>query len=328
MSGLETPTLSGFAPHRTLGSVKVLVTGGTGFVGQEILRQLHAAGHSIRLLARRPSSPDACRAAGRFDAELRQGDILSPPSLEAVFSGADAVVHLVGIISEAGRSTFENIHTRGTGNVVAGAKAAGVRRFVHMSALGSRPAARSRYHQTKWAAEELVRQSGLEWTLFRPSIIYGPGDGFVNLFARLSRWSPVLPVMGSGQSRFQPVAVGDVAACFVKALTEPRAAGGAYDLCGPEVLTLEQILDQVLSATGRKRLKLRLPWGVARCQAAFLEFCCGTVLRRPPPLNRDQLTMLQEDNIGDAVQSWALFGIEPGRLADGLAGWIGGRAEP
>ena len=304
--------------------MNVLVTGATGFVGQEVLRQLQAAGHSSCIVARHPRSGRALLDANPPGAEVRRGDVLDRPSLEAAFAGAgvDAVIHLVGIISEAGRSTFENIHTRGTDNVVAAAKKAGIRRFVHMSALGSRPAARSRYHQTKWAAEEIVRRSGLDWTIFRPSIIYGPGDGFVNLFARMSRWSPVLPVMGSGRSKFQPVAVRDVAACFVKALSEPRAVGGAYELCGTEVLTLDQILDLILEVTGRRRWKAHLPWWLARCQAAFLEFACGQLLRRPPPLNRDQLTMLQEDNVGEPRPAIALFGISPAPLKEGMAGWL------
>ena len=300
----------------------VLVTGATGFVGQEILRRLHGAGHSIGVLTRNSRSPRARQAATRQGAEIRHGDVLDPPSLEGALAGAHAVIHLVGIISEAGRSTFENILARGTENVVAVAKWARVRRFVHMSAIGARPAARSRYHLTKWAAEEMVRLSGLDWTIFRPSIIYGPGDGFVNLFAQMSRWSPLLPVMGSGRSRFQPVAVEDVAACFVKALGEPRAVGGTYDLCGTEVLTLEHILDLILEVTRRKRGKLHIPWWLARCQAAVLECVFARLLGRPPPLNHDQLIMLQEDNVGDPRPARELFGLKLGPFREGIARYL------
>ena len=302
--------------------MNVFVTGATGFVGQEILRQLRAAGHSLRVLARDPRSPRALEAVNRYRAQVHGGNVLNAASLAGGLRGMDAVIHLVGIISEVGESTFENVHTRGTENVVQAAREAGVKRFVHMSALGTRPNAASRYHRSKWAAEERVRRSGLAHTIFRPSIIYGPDDGFVNLFARMSRYSPVLPVMGSGQSKFQPVPVEDVAVCFVKALSEPRSIDGRYDVCGTEVLTLEQILDLILEVTGRKRWKLPLPWWLARCQATFLEFAVGRLLRKPPPLNRDQLIMLREDNVGDPAGAQALFGIRPGPMREGIAGWL------
>jgi len=306
--------------------VKVLVTGATGFVGREILRQLRAAGHSIRNLARDPQSQRALEAATRHGAEVFPGDVLDVSSLPGGLAGVDAVIHLVGIISEAGRSTFENIHTRGTENVVAATRAAGVKRLAHMSALGTRPNAASRYHQTKWAAEEIIRRSGLAWTIFRPSIIHGANDGFVNLFARTSRLSPWLPVMGSGESKFQPVPVEVVAACFVKSLSEPRAIGQTYDLCGTEVLTLEQILDLILIVTGRRRWKLHLPWWLVRAQAAFLEGVFPRLLGKPPPLNRDQLIMLREDNVGDPEPAMELFGLRPGPFREGIGRYLGRNA--
>jgi NADH dehydrogenase len=234
----------------------------------------------------------------------------------------DAVIHLVGIISEVGASTFENVHTRGTGNIAAAARQAGVSRFVHMSALGTRPNAASRYHQTKWAAEELVRRSGLEFTIFRPSLIYGPGDQFINLFARLSRFSPVVPLMGSPRARFQPVPVETVAAAFVRSLGEPKAAGQTYDLCGPEALTLSEIVDRILDVLQRKRLKLQVPPSLARCQAIGLEFLFRRLLRRASPLNHDQLIMLQEDNLGNPRPANELFGLTPQALREGIAGYL------
>ena len=302
--------------------MKVFVTGGSGFVGQEVLRDLHAAGHSIRMLARHASSRQVEEIAKDFGAEVHSGDVLDASSLEAGLKGTDAVIHLVGIISEAGRETFENIHTRGTENVVAAAQRARVARFVHMSALGTRPDAAARYHQSKWAAEQIVRRSGLAWTIFRPSIIFGPQDAFVNQFAKFSRLSPVLPLMGSGRSRFQPVPVADVAACFVRALGEPRSIGRTYDVCGAEVLTLEQILESTLDATGRKRARLPVPWWLARCQATFLEFVFARLLGRPPPLNRDQLLMLQEDNLGDPKPAMELFGLKLVPFREGIARYL------
>jgi len=179
--------------------MKVFVTGASGFVGEEILQQLHQAGHSIRILARNPHSTQAQNLAAKYGAKLHPGNVLDAPSLKGSLTNIDAVIHLVGIISEIGSNTFENVHIGGTQNVVAAAQSAGVGRFIHMSALGTRPNAAACYHQSKWAAEQIVRNSGLDYTIFRPSIIYGPRDHFVNLFARLSRFSPILPVMGDGR---------------------------------------------------------------------------------------------------------------------------------
>ncbi|MHB1310191.1 MAG: NAD(P)H-binding protein, partial [Limisphaerales bacterium] len=187
--------------------MEVLVTGGTGFVGREILRQLAPLGHRVRLLVRTPDSK-RIRALGLAGSiPMFAGDVLEPGSLAPAMAGVDAVIHLVGIISEVGRNTFENAHTQATRNVVQAAGEASVGRFIHMSALGTRPEARARYHQTKWAAEEQVRASRLAWTILRPSLVYGREDHFVNLFAAMSQWSPALPVMGSGQGLLQPVSV-------------------------------------------------------------------------------------------------------------------------
>ena len=264
--------------------------------------------------------------ANEFNASAFCGNVLQAGTLAPALSGVDAVIHLVGIISEIGEQTFENVHLRATQNMVAAAKRAAVRRFIHMSALGTRPQAASRYHQTKWAAEEIVRGSGLEWTIFRPSLIYGPGDHFVNLFAKLAQLSPVLPVMGPGTARMQPVAVEAVAACFVKALTEPGAAGRTFDVCGPETLTFPEILRAILAATGRKRFLVRVPLGVARVQAACLEWLYPVLLHRAPPLNRDQLILLQEDNLGDAGPANTLFGLRHASFAAGIARYLKGQA--
>ena len=239
--------------------MKVLVTGASGFVGEEILPQLHRAGHSIRILARHPQSARIQNIALRQSAEIHPGDVLDATSLQGSLQNIDAVIHLVGIISEIGRSTFENVHIGGTQNMVVAAQAAGVKRFIHMSALGTRLDAAARYHQSKWAAEEIVRGSGLAYTIFRPSIIYGPEDHFVNLFARMAKFSPVLPVMGGGQNKMQPVPVADVATVLSSRLTEPRSIGQTYDLCGQDVLSFDEILDAILQVTGRKRWKLHLP---------------------------------------------------------------------
>jgi NADH dehydrogenase len=304
---------------------KVFVTGATGFVGREVLRQLHAAGYAARILARDPSLPRVREIENRLSIEVRSGDVTHSDLglLAEAMTGTDAVIHLVGIISEAGRSTFETIHTRGTKQVVAAAQRAGVRRFLHMSALGTRPDAASRYHQTKWAAEEAVRQSGLNYTIFRPSLIYGPEDQFVNLFASIARFSPVLPVMGEGAARFQPIAVECVAQAFVRALEEPQASGQTYDLCGPDTLSLPELLAQVAAALGKTRWILRVPLPLARLQAVSCELIFGRLLRQPPPLNRDQLIMLQEDNVGNGAPAARLFGLEDVMFGEGIRRWLG-----
>lgn len=298
--------------------MKVCVTGATGFVGREVVRQLRAGGHNVRVLARRPDASAARRLAGEGGVEWCRGDVLDEASLAGATEGSGAVIHLVGIISEVGRSTFENVHARGTENVVRAAQAAGVRRFVHMSSLGTRPDARSRYHTSKWAAEEFVRRSGLEWTIFRPSVIYGPGDQFVNVLARMSRFSPVLPVMGCGTNKLQPVPVEAVAAAFVRALSEPRAVGQTYDLVGGEVFTFVELLDEILAVTGRRRFKLHLPMPLARALAAVLEFVYPRLLGRAPPLNRDQLLMLEEDNVGNGREAVELFGLAIPQFREGI----------
>lgn len=306
--------------------MKVFVTGATGFVGWEILRQLHEAGHSIRILARSRNSTRVREAMSRWGAEVHPGNVLEAASLGGALNGMEAVIHLVGIIAEVGGSTFERVHRDGTRNILAAAQPAGVRRFVHMSALGTRPNAASRYHQTKWAAEELVRRSGLDFTIFRPSLIYGPQDQFVNLFAKIIRRSPILPLIGSPRARFQPVSVEAVAAAFVRSLPEPKSAGQTYDLGGPEVLTLSAIMDCILAVMRRKRVKLHVPFGVAYCQAMCLEFIFQRLLGKASPLSRDQLIMLQEDNIGNAQPANELLGLEHVPFRAGIARYLG--AEP
>ena len=302
--------------------MQVFLTGGTGFVGREVMRRLRAAGHAIRLLARKPDGRKVRESVSRFGAEVCAGDVLNPDSLEAGVRGADAVIHLVGIISEAGRSTYENVHTQGTENMLAAGRKAGIKRFVHMSALGTRPGAVARYHRSKWDAEEAVRKSGLVYTIFRPSLIYGPEDQFVNLSARVIRWSPVLPVLMKGPARFAPIPVETAAQAFVRALSEPKAIGQTYDLCGSESFTLEEILDQILSVMGRKRLKVYIPLGLARAQAAVFEFIFPRLLRVSPPLNRDQLIMLQEGNVGEPRPAQQLFGLEEVPFRKGIAQYL------
>src|SRR5438105_8238495 len=224
---------------------RVFVTGATGFVGRAVIQALRAEGHVVRCLVRRGSETDlhGCAAIERVE-----GDILGPvATLQAEISGCDTVVHLVGIIREhkSRGITFNKSHHVGTRNVLVAASAAGARRFLHMSALGTRAGARSRYHQTKWAAEEAVRASGLAWTIFRPSVIYGHGDGFLSLLTRMVRRLPVVPVIGDGRQRLQPVPVEHVAAGFARAVTVETSVKQAYTVTGPDAVSMVEMLTMI-----------------------------------------------------------------------------------
>jgi NADH dehydrogenase len=251
------------------------------------------------------------------------GSILAPEALREAARGCEAVIHLVGIIGEVGDQTFERVHHEGTLRVLEACQSAGVGRWIHMSALGTRPGAASRYHRTKWAAEEAVRGSGLRWTIFRPSVIYGPGDGFVNLFERMSRWSPVLPVIGRGTARLQPVPVESVAQAFARSLDVECTIGKTYDLCGTDRLTLAEILATILRVTGRRRLRMPVPRAVAQVQARLLEAIFPALLGRAAPLSRDQLRMLDEDNLGDPAPAQRDLGILPVGFEAGLRRFLG-----
>ena len=270
----------------------IVITGATGFIGRAIVARARAEGHQVRAIVRDPSAAQWLK--DKFDCALVAGNVLDAPTLASAFSKAQSVIHLVGIIRERGVQTFDNVHRQATGNVVAAAQKAGVPRFIHMSALGTRPAARSQYHQTKWAAEEIVRQSGLAWTIFRPSLVYGPGDQSISQLSKMVHFAPVIPVLGDGRSKIQPVAVATVAQCFVGAITNACALRRTYDLCGPVAFTWNELYDKLLAAQHSHKLKCHLPLPIARALATF-----GEWLLPAPPFTRDQLRMLQEDNIGD-----------------------------
>ncbi len=284
--------------------MKVLVTGGTGFIGSVVVETLIREGHEVVVFSRRIPHP-------RQGLQSVQGSILDFERLRMALAGCDAAIHLVGIISEIGDQTFERMHVGATRTMVDALQAAGIRRLVHMSALGARPDSPARYHRTKAAAEGLVRSSGLDWTIFRPSLVYGSGDAFVNLFDRISRWSPVVPVMGPGTNLLQPVAVEFVAEAFATALKTSGSFGHTIDLCGPERLSFRAVIRRILAARNRTRWIVSIPWNLARLQARILEWVFPTFLGKVSPLNRDQLLMLHEDNVGDPAPALQLLKGNP-----------------
>jgi NADH dehydrogenase len=201
--------------------------------------------------------------------------------------------------------------------MVTAAKKAGIKRFIHMSALGSSPKAASRYHQTKGKAEEYLRASGLDYTIFRPSIIFGPEDQFINWLCRLIRYSPIIPIIGPGTNKLQPIYVEDVAECFIRALNKPITIGRSYDLGGPAQLTIEGLIDLLLKILNKSRLKIHLPIPLMKLNAGLLER-----LLPSPPLTRDQLLMLQQDNICDTEPVLKDFGIQLMPLEKAIAQYL------
>ncbi len=284
----------------------ILITGGTGFVGRHLVARLLQQGEQVRLLARRSTDVPG--------AEFRPGDATDRASLADPLEGCRAAIHLVGIIRERGRDTFKRTHIRGTHNVVEACKEAGVTRLLHMSALGTRPHAASRYHRSKWKAEEIVRASGLEATIFRPSVIFGEGGAFLPQIRDLLARAPIIPVIGPGTSLLQPVWVEDVVSCFVASLQKPETIGRTYSLGGPETYGFQQLLDQIAEVEGIDKPKVHLPPGLVRPLAAIMS-------RLSPkfPLTPDQLTMLLEDNVCDITEMRQTFGIRPASLLDHLS---------
>jgi uncharacterized protein YbjT (DUF2867 family) len=282
----------------------ILVTGGTGFIGPKVVHALRAEDRDVRCLVRKPDKAGTLKAWG---CEVVQGDVATAGGLQAAAEGCEAVVHLVSIIAGS-PSDFRRVMTEGTQNIVAEARAAGVRRFVLMSALGVSEQTRTLvpYYESKWDMEQAVRASGLEHVIFRPSFVFGRDGGALPLFVRQVRWSPVTPVIGNGERRLQPIWVDDVASFFAAAIDLPEAANRTFNLGGPERVTWNDLYERIARALGKRRRRMHVPVSVARVGAAMVE-------RLPsPPLTRDQLRILEAgDNVGDTAPAREVFGIEP-----------------
>jgi uncharacterized protein YbjT (DUF2867 family) len=296
--------------------MRLLLTGATGFVGSHLLQRLLAEGNTVRALVR---NPQEARLAANPALELVQGDVVEGSGLDQAMQGCAAVMHLVGIIAESGNATFESVHHLGTRNVVESAKRGKIARFIQMSALGVRANGVSQYQITKWKAEELVRQSGIPWCILRPSLIFGPGDGFVTQMLGMMRKAPLLrPVPGDGQPRFRPIFVDDVTACFAQALTNSSATNQTIELGGAEDLSLNEVLEGIAQCAGIRKPAVHLPLPLMMMVAAVAQ----TVLRRPP-VTIDQLRMLKEGSTCDIEPMKRIFGFTPIAFREGLRSYIG-----
>ncbi len=299
----------------------VTVFGGTGFIGRHLVQRLAASGARVRVAVRHPDDVEILMTMGDVGqiAGIR-ASVVHEGSVRQAVAGADAVVNLVAILYESGRRTFDSIHRQGAETVARAAAEAGVGSLVHMSALGADPASHSVYATSKAAGEAAVRAAFPRAAILRPSVVFGPQDGFFNLFASLARFSPALPVFGcpmpslrngvpdiygDGGVKFQPVHVGDVADAIMVCLRDGATAGKTFELGGPTVYSFKEIMEIVLRETGRRRLLLPLPYWVASLQATFLQ------LLPRPLLTTDQVELLKHDNV--------VSGKQPGLADLGIA---------
>ena len=270
----------------------ILVTGASGFLGSHILRRLAEAGRPVRALVRSQAWAEAEGRLAGLKVEWVEGDVTKPGTLPAAVKGVEAVIHTVAIAIERGGHTYENINYRGTVNMVDAAKAADVRRFINICQMGADSKLPYRFLASKGKAQEHVAASGLDWTAFRPSVMWGPEDEFANTFAKLAPLSPlVFPIVGDGQARFQPVWVEDVVTAVVQSPDDPATIGQDLELGGPEVLTIATLEKRTLEAIGARRLMIPTPIPLLRLVVALM----GVVFPAPP-VTTSLLDLLNVDN--------------------------------
>jgi NADH dehydrogenase len=288
------------------------VLGGSGFIGRHVCHALAAAGYRVRVATR-----DRERAKEQLillpTVDVSAVNVHDPGQLAEFVSGADAVINVVGVLHDGrGDRSFQEAHVELPRKVVAACRSRGVGRLLHMSSLGSARDGPSRYLRSKGEAEAIVRESGLAWTIVRPSVVFGPGDGFINLFARLLRLTPIVPLACPG-ARFQPVHVEDIATAVVTSLAGPGSVGMSYDLCGPRVYTLRELVEYVGAGTGRRRFIIGLNDRLSYVQALAMELPpLKQVLRALDMLmTRDNYYSMQMDSVCDCDFP---FGIKPAAL--------------
>lgn len=285
----------------------VTVFGASGFVGRYVVQQLAHRGLRVRAAVRRPALAEFLRPYGDVGQIVPvQANVRDDTSVARAVDGADAVVNLVGLLHKSGKQRFDAVHAAGAARIAGAAKAAGVPRLVQVSAIGADAGSTAAYARTKAQAEAAVTAAfGPAATILRPSVVFGPEDGFFNRFAGLARFLPVLPLIGGGATKFQPVYVRDVAATVV-AVLDAAAAAPVYELGGPRVYSFRELLEYILEVTDRKRLLVPLPFEIASFEARFLE------LLPKPLLTRDQVELLKHDNVvSPGMPGLKELGIEP-----------------
>jgi uncharacterized protein YbjT (DUF2867 family) len=271
------------------------VFGGSGFIGRYVVTNLAREGWMVRVAVRRPDEALFLKTAGVVGQVTPIAtNVRDRASVARAIEGADAVVNLVGILHESGRQRFQAVQADGARIIAEEAARAGVRHLVHISAIGADPNSNSSYARTKAEGEAAVRQAFPQATILRPSIVFGPEDGFFNRFAKLARISLFLPLIGGGKTRFQPVYVGDVAEAVTKAIESPAAAGQTYELAGPKLYSFADLMRLMLGEIGRKRVLMPLPFPIASLMGSVLQ-CLPN-----PQLTADQVRLLKRDNVPSA----------------------------
>ncbi|MBI3512958.1 MAG: complex I NDUFA9 subunit family protein [Proteobacteria bacterium] len=307
----------------------VTVFGGSGFIGRTLIQRLAKTGAAIRVPVLNAERAKLLKPMGDVGQITPvRIDITSAAAVAAAVEGADAVINLIGILYERGRSRFQAVHVEAAALMAVAARDAGVGRFVQVSAIGADAAAPAAYARSKAAGEAAVRATLPDAVILRPSIVFGPEDGFFNRFAGLAQLSPALPLIGGGHTRFQPVYVGDVADAIMVALRDPATNGKTYELGGPRTYTFKELMTLMLAEIQRDRLLIPLPFGLAALQAAVLE------LLPVPLLTRDQVKMLKRDTVvGAGALTLRDLGITPAALEPILPTYLdrfrpGGRFAP
>jgi uncharacterized protein YbjT (DUF2867 family) len=271
----------------------ILVTGGAGFIGSHIVKQLTDSGKTVRVLIRDKAHTEQEQRLQELDVEWCEGDVLQPETLANAMQGVDTVIHTVAIAIEKGILTFEKVNNQGTVNTVDAAIQTKVKRFINLSQLGADPSLPYRLLASKGKAQAYVAKSQLNWTAFRPSVVWGPEDEFANTFARLVPLSPIIfPIIGDESSVFQPVWVGDVAGTIVRALDDPKTIGKEFELGGPEILSLEEIERRTLAAVKARRVFIRFPLPLLRVIVSLMEMVLPS-----PPVTRSLLELLAVSNV-------------------------------
>src|SRR5580700_4003011 len=280
----------------------VTVFGGSGFVGRAVVRALCKRDYRIRVAVRRPELAGHLQPLGKVgQIHAVQANLRYPASVEAAMRDADVAINLVGILAPSGAQTFDAVHAEGAGAVAKAAAAAGAR-MAHVSSIGADANSTSHYARSKAAGEAAVLSAVPSATILRPSVVFGPEDDFTNRFAALARISPALPLIGGGLTKLQPVYVGDIATAVAEAVDGNATPGAIYELGGPEVLTMREIMEMILSIIERQRMLVSLPFGLAKLQALFLQFAPGALKLTP-----DQVALLRSDNVvSDAAKTAGL----------------------